>query len=186
MRTLYLLSVWTHILAVAVWLGGMVFLVLVLVPVMRRAEYRGHASGLIHWTGQRFRWIGWVCLTLLILTGMFNLAYRGYGWAALWDGSLWRGSFGQILGLKLLLVAVILVLSAVHDFIVGPQAAALTARDPADESALRMRRAASWFGRVNLLLAVVGNAIGMGCAAKNTAKLPLDSVVWYRVYTHPT
>lgn len=99
----------------AVWLEGMVFLVLVLVPVVRRSEYRGHAAGLIHWTGQRFRWIGWGCLILLVLTGTFNLAYRGYGWADVWDGTLWAGAFGRTLGVKLLLVAVVFVLSAVHD-----------------------------------------------------------------------
>ncbi|MFQ5795545.1 MAG: hypothetical protein ACE5JP_10915 [Candidatus Bipolaricaulia bacterium] len=75
MHVLYLLSVWLHILAAAIWIGGMVFLALILVPVTRRPEHRGIAVSLIHWTGVRFRWVGWICLGLLLLSGIFNLAY---------------------------------------------------------------------------------------------------------------
>ena len=76
-------SVWLHILAAAAWLGGMVFLALVLVPVMRRSEYRQQASRLVHLTGVRFRTVGWICLGVLVATGFANLWYRGIGWAAL-------------------------------------------------------------------------------------------------------
>ena len=83
MRLLYLLFVWLHILASAVWIGGMVFLSIILVPVSRRPEYHGVASSLIHGTGVRFRTVGWICLGILLLTGTFNLHYRGIGWAVL-------------------------------------------------------------------------------------------------------
>lgn len=161
MRSLYLLSVWTHILAMAVWLGGMIFMALVLVPVVRRTEYQGLAAGLIHWTGRRFRWIGWICLILLVLTGAFNLAYRGYGWSDFWDGALWQGPFGRTLAVKLFLVAVVFALSAVHDFVIGPRTTALMERDPTAEHTRRMRRATGWFGRANLLLALIIVMLGV-------------------------
>ncbi len=160
-RTFYLLSVWIHILAAMVWIGGMAFLALVLVPAMRRGELGGQAPWLIRATGQRFRWIGWICLLLLVLTGTVNLAYRGYRWEHLWSGALWGGSFGHALGVKLILVALIFALSAVHDFVVGPQATALMAHNPASEQARRLRRAASWFGRMNLLLALAVVMLGV-------------------------
>lgn len=161
MRALYLLSVWLHILSAVVWIGGMVFLALVLVPVIRRTEYRGIAASLIHWTGARFRWVGWVSLLLLILTGTINLTFRGFGWMDLKSGRIFQGPFGQILGIKLLLVALILVLSVLHDFIIGPLATASWQTNPASAEAMRLRHQAGWLGRLNLLLALVVVALGI-------------------------
>lgn len=161
MRILYLLSVWLHILTAAVWIGGMIFLVAVLLPVIRRAEYRGHAADLLHITGVRFRWLGWICLGLFVLTGIVNLAYRGFQWADVWNGTLWSGWFGSVLGVKLLLVALIFAMSAVHDFVIGPQTTAMIARDPSHPRTLRMRRAASWFGRLNLVVGLIVVMLGV-------------------------
>ncbi len=161
MSIVYLISVWLHLLAMAVWIGGMIFLVLVLVPVVRLPEARGVAGLLVHQVGTRYRTVGWVCLALLVLSGIVNLSYRGYGWADLFDGRLWQGPFGHILGGKLLLVAIVLVLSAIHDFRVGPRATALLREKPGSPEALRARRQASWFGRVNLLLALAIVLLGV-------------------------
>lgn len=152
---LHLVFVWLHVLAAAVWIGGMVFLALVMVPVVRRAEYRPHAPRLVHLTGTRFSRVGWACFVVLVLTGMGNLYFRGIGWAAVLNAGFWASPFGMILGVKLLLVAVILHLSAWHDFRVGPRATAAWEADPTDPEALRLRRMASWAGRVNLVLALI-------------------------------
>lgn len=161
MGVLYLFSVWLHIFAAAVWIGGMVFLAAVLVPVTRRPEYRGVAASLFHLTGVRFRWVGWACIALLLLTGTFNLLFRGLGWADLWSGRLWEGRFGQALAFKLFLVTVILLLSVLHDFFIGPRATALWHADPGSTDARRLRRQASLIGRVNLLLAMATVALGI-------------------------
>jgi uncharacterized membrane protein len=157
---LYLLSVWLHIVAAAVWMGGMVFLGLVLIPVIRRPEYRSAAPLLIHLTGVRFRTVGWTCLGLLLLTGVVNVVYRGLGWADLASAAFWRGGFGGTLAIKLVLVATILLLSAVHDFFIGPRATALLRADPSSPETARFRRQASLMGRINLLLALA--AVGLG------------------------
>ena len=141
-------------MAMAVWAGGMIFLALVLVPIVRLPLASGLAGLLVHHVGLRYRNVGWACLGLLILSGIVNLAYRGYGWGDLIDGRLWQGQFGQLLGGKLLLVATVLVLSAIHDFRIGPRAAVLMREQPDSPKALRARRLASWCGRVNLLLAL--------------------------------
>lgn len=161
MYPLHVFSVWLHILAAVVWIGGMVFLALVLVPVIRRPEYRDRAASLVHATGLRFRSLGWGCLGLLLLSGAFNLAYRGFGWVEVWRGEMFRGSLGRTLGMKLALVAVILLLSAVHDFKVGPRATALWQSGSGSEEAGRLRRVASWIARLNLLLALIVVALGV-------------------------
>ncbi len=161
MRGLYLLSVWLHVLAATIWLGGTIFLALVLVPITRRLEYRGIAGSLIHQVGVRFRLLGWICLGLLVVSGILNVAYRGFGWADLWSGRLWQGPFGRALGIKLLLVALILLLSALHDFFIGPRATILWQTQPTSPATQRLRRQAGWIGRINLLLALVVVALGV-------------------------
>jgi len=161
MSVFYLLSVWLHILAAATWLGGMLFFVIVLVPITRRAEYKGIAGELMQWLGERFRWLGWICFGLLIATGIVNLSYRGVTWSSLGDGRFWGGPFGQTLGMKLFLVASILIASAYHDFFVGPQATAAWQAAPTSSEARRLRWQARWLGRMNLLLALLVIALAV-------------------------
>ena len=157
----YLLSVWLHIIAAAVWIGGMAFLALVVVPTLRQPAYRDSALELISQSGKRFRVVGWICLSLLLLTGMYNLALRGFGWTDVWNGALFQGGFGFTLSLKLCLVTAILVLSMVHDFLIGPRATVVGQSAPASPQAKRLRRQASWMGRLNVLLALVAVALGV-------------------------
>lgn len=156
MHALYLISVWLHITAAMVWIGGMVFLALILVPALRKPEYQAVAPALVYVTGIRFRWVGWSCLALLVLTGLFNLAERGVGWA-----DLWSSGFGQRLGFKLVVVGLILLLSVLHDFFIGPKAGLLLRQAPGSPAAQRLRRQASWIGRLNLILGLVATALGV-------------------------
>ena len=161
MRTLYLLSVWVHVISAIVWIGGSVFLALILVPAMRQTEHRGVAASIVSWTGRRLRTIGWICFGLFIVTGTYNLGFRGYTWGDLFDGSLFAGPFGETLGIKLIIFVIILILSAIHDFYVGPKATALMREDPRSDRARKLRRGASWFGRLNLLLALIVVFLGV-------------------------
>lgn len=161
MRFLYLFSVWLHVLSAAVWIGGMVFVGAVMVPLIRRPDLSGVAPSLIRLTGSRFRAIGWVALSFLLFTGVFNAAYRGVEWDDLWAAAFWQSSFGLLLGHKLFFFLVIVLLSAWHDFFVGPRATSLWQSNPAAPEALRLRRRASWIGRANLLLALIVVALGV-------------------------
>ena len=154
MKALYLLSVWLHIMAVVTWLGGIVFLSIVLVPALRRPEYRTILAPLVDQTGARFRRVAWIALVLLIITGGFMMSWR-------FEGFDWGSPFGRTLGLKLLLVAVILVLSVLHDFVIGPRATALYRENPNAEEARRLWKQAGWIGRLNLILALVVVALGI-------------------------
>jgi putative copper export protein len=62
--------------------------------------------------------------------------------------------FGRTIVLKLLLFAVVLGISIAHDFHVGPAATAAMRKDPGGPEAVRLRRMASWMGRVNTVLAL--------------------------------
>lgn len=161
MRGVYLLSVWLHIMAAIVWVGGTVFFVVVLVPAIRRPEFGGIASALIRFTALRFRWVGWVCFGIFVVTGVVNLMARGIGLRELRETIFWQGSFGRTLAIKLILVAAILLISAFHDFFLGPRAAAAWEADPASAETLRLRRQAVQLGRLNLLLALLVIMLGV-------------------------
>lgn len=154
MHALFVLSVWLHILAAAVWIGGMVFLALVLVPLLRRSPDRRQASVMLQAAGRRLRVVGWAALGVLIATGVFNFGYRA-GWDDILAPSRWREAFGTAFEWKLGLVALTLVMSVLHDTVIGPRATALGRVDPTSREAVRARLAASWIGRVTMLLSVV-------------------------------
>jgi uncharacterized membrane protein len=131
-----------HVLAALAWIGGMLFIALVLVPVARSLNDPPLRARLFHAAGVRFRVIGWIALGLLLVTGL---------------GSLWLRPYLLALPrfhVKLGLVAVALALSALHDFVVGPRAG----RPGADP---RLRTQASWLGRVNLVVVLVIVLLGL-------------------------
>lgn len=144
------LSVWLHVFAVLVWVGGMAFLSVVLVPVLRRAAPE-RLSELVKLTGERFRIVGWLCLGVLVVSGAFNLYARGIRLAHLHSPEFWETSWGHVLAVKLLLVVGLLGLSAVHDFVVGPRASA-------GRGGTSLAR---WMGRTTLLVALVTVVCGM-------------------------
>jgi len=160
MYTLYLVSVWIHILAAMAWIGGMLFLVLVVVPWLR-AGGRVDAGVFLRETGARFRNVGWVCFGVVVVTGTFNLWYRGVRLADFVNAGWLASSFGKTVLVKLGAFALVLVVSAVHDFVVGPRATTAIAADPRSAEAQRARRHASVLGRLNVLFALVLVAAGV-------------------------
>ena len=134
----------------------MLFLALVLVPLTRgMQEPPGLSVRLLRTAARRFRVIGWGALTTLAGTGIWLLLERGVNPLDVVTG---RGWFLETLRVKVLLVVLILVLSGVHDFVIGPRLARIleVERGPVagGERALRYRRAVSWLARINLVLAL--------------------------------
>lgn len=153
MHALYVTSVFLHVLAAVVWIGGMFFLVLVVVPWLRSGN-RAVGSKLLRDTGIRFRNVGWACFAVLLGTGILNLGLRGVGFAHFARPGWLTSPFGRAVLLKIGLFAAVLVVSAIHDFAVGPRATRVMEADPGGPEAVRLRRAASWLGRLNVLLAL--------------------------------
>jgi uncharacterized membrane protein len=135
-----------------VWIGGSAFIALVVVPALRKQDLGGRSPEALRAIAYRFRAVGWTSLVLLALTGLSNLALRGIPLIGLLDGSAFGGPYGRVLAIKLSLVAAILALGGVHDFFLGPRAAAVILEAPDSPAAQRARRTASWMGRINLLL----------------------------------
>lgn len=152
MGSLYTLNVTIHILAAFLWLGGMLFLAAVGAPVLRRIDDAELRSRLFREIGEQFRGVGWACIVILLVTGTVNLHYRGIlSASAIGSAELWASPYGRALSGKLMAVAAMIVISALHDFVLGPKATRLT---PGSPEALSFRRRAMLFARVNALLGI--------------------------------
>lgn len=154
---MYQWVVYVHILAAMVWVGGMLFLGFALVPALR-AESPAIRSAIMGRIGRQFRWVGWGAIAILLITGVWNLRNRHFSWDMIANGDVFRGTWGHILAVKLALVLILILLSLYHDFILGP--ASTRAGDSRDTEQGRrraesFRRRASWFGRIDALLALV-------------------------------
>lgn len=148
MHKLYLLSVWLHLLAMATWLGGMLFLAVVVLPILRRGE-PAQLGVFMSRAAPRLRAVGWVCLIMLGVTGLIQLHVRGQAFT---DG---------LILVKLLVFGAILVISLVHDFWLGPLASAAMRDRPGDPATLRHRKVALGMGRVTALLGLVAFTLGV-------------------------
>ena len=157
---LYQLSVYLHILSAIIWIGGMFFLALVVVPVTRGLPPQQRVA-LFGAVGRRFRTVGWICIAVLLVTGTVNLAYRGVTWTNLFTAELWGSPFGTTLALKLALVALMLGLDIYHDFVLGPRSLRLAAAGHAPQDAERLRKRASMLGRAEAVLALVVLALAI-------------------------
>ncbi len=103
-----------HMLAVAVWVGGLIPLAIILAQMygMRAKETWSFA----HHVGRRFSDIALVAVALIVLTGIANTALL------LQDASdLTAGPYARLLAAKVLLFALMLVLAAVNRQFLLPQ-----------------------------------------------------------------
>ena len=153
MREIYLLNVTLHVLAAMLWLGGMFSLALVGAPVLRAVDPPALRAELFTRIGRRLRGVGWGAIAVLIATGAGNLAFAGaFREGRILHRALWMSPWGHALAWKLAAVAAMIVISAIHDFWLGPLAGRLT---PGSPKALRVRVRAAWLARINALIGIV-------------------------------
>ncbi|HET7274839.1 MAG TPA: DUF4149 domain-containing protein [Longimicrobiaceae bacterium] len=153
MIELYYLNVTIHILAALLWIGGMFFLAAVGAPVLRTVQPPTLRVELFRLLGARFRRVGWIAITILLITGVLNLYFLGIlRDGLLIDPAFWASRFGQTLAWKLTAVAAMLIVSGLHDFVFGPRSAAL---EPGSPESVAARRRAVVLARLNAALGVI-------------------------------
>lgn len=163
MRALYLISVYLHIAAALFWLGGMLFLSLILVPALRSAADAAQMSRLMTVVGRRYRRVSWWAIGILVVTGPLNAVGR-WTLPVMLTGGFWSSAPGQVLIFKLAIVALMFSLSALHDFVLGPRASTRRQAGALPAELARLRRQASWLGRVNLVLGMLVLALAVWLA----------------------
>ena len=147
-----------HVLAAIIWLGGMFFISLVLVPSLRRFEPPTKRTEILSATARRFSLVSWIAILVLLVTGVINSVNRGITIHLISSGKIFSSHFGMILTFKVFLVLVMILISAIHDFILGPKLIRLTEIMPGPDSMkslAKKRKLVSWLARINAFIGIL-------------------------------
>ena len=140
---------WVHILAATIWVGPQVFLFVAVVPAMRTVEDMQARARAMRVLTTRFGYLAWGAMAVLVITGIANLYEHDLGIEALFDRN-----FGTIFEIKMTLVILTIVLTALHSFVLGPRVLRLQ-ESVADEAQIAtVRRLSIIISAVNGLLAL--------------------------------
>ena len=148
MTTWYYLSVWLHIIGAGFWIGGMLFLPLVLLPSIKNSPDR---RDLLMATGLKFRFYGYIVMGMMFITGLLNIYLRGIDFS--WNFFI-LSRYGQLVIYKIFLFILMLVISLLHDLFVGRKAL-----EKMENNQIKM--IARWTGRLLLLIALVMAFLGV-------------------------
>ena len=101
---------WIHLLCASIWVGGSIFLGLVLAPLLKKMSFtvEEHLNLMIK-TGRRFNKIALPALIILIATGIYNshLVLQN-------NEILFSTSYGAFLITKIILVIALIVTFVIH------------------------------------------------------------------------
>ncbi|HMZ55152.1 MAG TPA: hypothetical protein PKV55_01395 [Nitrospira sp.] len=142
--------VWIHLLAAVVWVGGMVFLSVVLVPVLKRdGDFARHVA-LFRTVAYRFRAVVWGAMGILVATGSVMAMGRSIPLTEPWQ---WPTIFVA----KISMVSFLFTLTLLHDLVVGPQVRRILGTAEADRSSRdrMLVRYSALVPRLSLLVALL-------------------------------
>lgn len=140
------LALFLHIASAIFWIGGMLFLTLVVAPFLMTIPDPKERSKIYQFVGKKYRLFGWIAIILLVVTGPLIL-YTLYGLSPgdYFSANVHSTGFGKALAWKIGLVTLIVLSSFFHDFVIGPMA----------RNRPGYTKIARIFGRGNLLVAIL-------------------------------
>jgi putative copper export protein len=109
---------------------------------------------LLHKTGIKFRFYGWLSVIILLITGVLNIHFRGLPFTIYFFTNT---SYGKLLTIKLVLFVVMLLVGGIHDFYIGMK----SIDEMQQTSGNRLKMLARWTGMLNLLLALIIAFLGV-------------------------
>lgn len=138
-----------HILAAVSWIGGMIFLSLVLAPLVRGRKTVPEFMALFRSAALRFRPVVWGAMVILLTTGPMLLSQRGI---TVMNPASWPG----IVTVKVTLVGLLFLLTLLHDLILGPRVSQVSTVSESQRTTGQhfIFKTARWLPRLSLLIAL--------------------------------
>lgn len=127
---------WLHVLAAIFWVGGQLLLVVVVMPILRQELAEADRVRVASQVGRRFAAFSGAALGVLLVTGPLNAGEHGVSWSILRDTT-----WGHVLIVKVIAVAMMLALIAVHGAYFGRRLEELGRAAATDAAAAERRRA---------------------------------------------
>lgn len=151
--------VWVHLIGATCWIGGMVFLSIVVAPLLREKIPDFQAHDWFVRVARRFRSLVWMVIPVLVLTGLLLLR-QSVWWDVPWAEWSW------VVHGKLMAVTMLIALSVVHDRIVGPRVRMIVQKDRSawTDAERRLVRLSPWLARSTLLLGLLIVFLGVALA----------------------
>lgn len=144
-----LVPVWLHVLGVVIWIGGLAWQAHVLMPLARRGEARLFAEA-----ARRARPVTWVAVSVVALTGFYNVTQLGGLEPVMQSGA------GLALAGKFMLVLAAVAIAGQRDFAHVPRLTrAVAGTEDVDPAAVL--RSITWLDRMTLLLAAAIVYLGL-------------------------
>ena len=146
------LLTWIHITSAAIWVGGSLFIGVVFAPILKKMSMPVEERiQLMVQVGRRFNKLAMPALFILIATGMYqaHLVLQK-------SEILYETSYGHVLIIKIILVAALLVLYAVHVRIIRKDVEdKIIAKQMPQEQLQKLRKKIIILGEVTVVLSVI-------------------------------
>ncbi|MCS7276121.1 MAG: CopD family protein [Dehalococcoidia bacterium] len=159
------ISFWIHIVAATAFIGPQ-FLLFLVIPALRTLE-PGARARVLRVLTSRFGWLGGAAIVVLVLSGLSNLFQRMDEIDDLLDPGR---RYAWIFTAKMGLLALALVLTALHSFVVGPRQLQAMEAGGSDAQARSLRRATMALSAL-ILLASLGIVFAAALMADHSFSL---------------
>ncbi len=114
-RVYALVEDWLHLVAAALWVGGMMFIATSYLPILRRSTVAERARSLVTMNSYYSPWAV-VGVIIMAVTGPFSATVHLNSWE-----QLLSTAYGRALVIKILLVGALLLTSAIHVLLLRPR-----------------------------------------------------------------
>jgi putative copper export protein len=142
---------WAHLVSASIWVGGGIFLGIVLTPLLKRMSFSiEERLELMIKTGRRFNKIALPSLAILIITGIYNshLVFQS-------PEILFSSSYGAFLITKVILVIALIVTFVIHIRVFSKDVEEkITKRQIADNELQKLNRKGMILGETTVMLSV--------------------------------
>ena len=146
------LLTWVHITSAAIWVGGSLFIGVVFAPILKKMSMPvDERIQLMVQVGRRFNKLALPALFILMATGMYqaHLVLQK-------SDILYETSYGHVLIIKMVLVAALLILYAVHVRIIRKDVEdKIIAKQMPQEELQKLRKKIIILGEVTVVLSVI-------------------------------